>query len=148
MRNMRKLFLAIGLFAIFSAAFISCDTNTKDVTVLPAEAQTVLKNDFKSEVSNIEIDKKDGVIKEYEVKLANGMKVDFDTLGVWKEIKAPSDGEVPRTLIPDTIMNYVSEKYPEIKVRKIQKDSYGYEVDLSNKTELKFDHNGGFLKVD
>ena len=145
---MRKLFLAIGLFAILSIAFISCDTNTKDVTVLPAAAQSVLKNDFKSEISNIEIDKKDGVIKEYEVKLANGMKIEFDTLGVWKEIKAPANGEVPRTFVPDTIMNYVNEKYPEIKVRKIQKESYGYEVDLSNKTELQFDRNGGFIKED
>ena len=145
---MRKLFLAIGLFAILSVAFISCDTNTKDVTVLPAAAQTVLKNDFKSEISNIEIDKKDGVIKEYDVKLVNGMKIEFDTLGVWKEIKAPKDGEVPQALIPDTIMNFVNEKYPEIKVRKIQKEPYGYEVDLSNKTELQFDHNGGFIKED
>ena len=145
---MRKLFLAIGLFAILSVAFISCDTNTKDVTVLPAAAQSVLKNDFKSEVSNIEIEKKDGVIKEYEVKLANGMKIEFDTLGVWQEIKAPRDGEVPRSFVPDTIMNYVNEKYPEIKVRKIQKESYGYEVDLSNKTELQFDNNGGFIKED
>ena len=145
---MKKLFLAIGLFAILSVAFISCDTNTKDVTVLPAAAQTILKNEFKSEISNIEIDKKDGVIKEYEVKLANGMKIEFDTLGVWKEIKAPKDGEVPRTLVPDTIMNYVNQTYPEIKVRKIQKESYGYEVDLSNKTELQFDHNGGFIKED
>ena len=145
---MRKLFLAIGLFAILSVAFISCDTNTKDVTVLPATAQTVLKNDFKSEISNIEIDKKDGVIKEYDVKLVNGMKIEFDTLGVWKEIKTPKDGEVPQALIPDTIMNFVNEKYPEIKVRKIQKEPYGYEVDLSNKTELQFDHNGGFIKED
>ena len=145
---MRKLFLAIGLFAILSVAFISCDNNTKDVTVLPAAAQTVLKNDFKSEISNIEIDKKDGVIKEYDVKLVNGMKIEFDTLGVWKEIKAPKDGEVPQALIPDTIMNFVNEKYPEIKVRKIQKEPYGYEVDLSNKTELQFDHNGGFIKED
>ena len=145
---MRKLFLAIGLFAILSVAFISCDTNTKDVTVLPAAAQTVLKNDFNSEISNIEIDKKDGVVKEYEVKLANGMKIEFDTLGVWKEIKAPADGEVPRAFVPDTIMNYVNANYPEIKVRKIQKESYGYEVDLSNKTELQFDPNGGFIKVD
>ena len=145
---MRKLFLAIGLFAILSVAFISCDTNTKDITVLPAAAQSVLKNDFKSEISNIEIEKKDGVIKEYEVKLANGMKIEFDTLGVWKEIKAPEDGEVPLALVPDTIMNFVNEKYPEIKVRKIQKESYGYEVDLSNKTELKFDPNGGLLKID
>ena len=145
---MRKLFLAIGLFAILSVAFISCDTNTKDVTVLPAAAQSVLKNDFKSEISNIEIDKKNGVVKEYEVKLANGMKIEFDTLGVWQEIKAPRDGEVPRSFVPDTIMNYVNEKYPEIKVRKIQKETYGYEVDLSNKTELQFDHNGGFIKED
>ena len=145
---MRKLFLAIGLFTILSVAFISCDTKTKDVTVLPAAAQTVVKNDFKSEISDIEIDKKDGVIIEYEVKLANGMEIEFDTLGVWKEIKAPADGEVPRAMVPDSIMNYVNEKYPEIKVRKIQKESYGYEVDLSNKTELQFDHNGGFIKVD
>ena len=145
---MRKLFLAIGLFAILSVAFISCDSNTKDVSVLPAAAQSVLKNDFKSEISNIEIDKKDGVIKEYEVKLADGMKIDFDTLGVWKEIKAPADGEVPRALVPDTIMNYVNENYPEIKVRKIEKDKRGYEVDLSNHTELQFDHNGGFIKKD
>ena len=145
---MRKLFFAIGLFAILSVAFISCDTNTKDVTVLPVAAQSVLKNDFKSEISNIEIEKKDGVIKEYEMKLANGMKVEFDTLGVWKEIKAPVDGEVPRAFVPDTIMNYVNENYPETKVRKIEKDTYGYEVDLSNKTELQFDHNGGFIKED
>ena len=68
--------------------------------------------------------------------------------GEGKEIKAPADGEVPRAFVPDTIMNYVNEKYPEIKVQKIEKESYGYEIDLSNKTELQFDHNGGFIKED
>ena len=142
---MRKLLIAIGVALGLSTAMMSCDRTNKDVTVLPEQAQATLKNDFKTDVSNIEIDKKRGVVQEYEVRLMNGTKVDFDTLGVWTHIDVMPGKEVPNTLIPDTILNHIRANYPDVKISAIEKEPYGYEVELSNDMELKFDQNGGFI---
>lgn len=145
---MKKLLLSLCLMSGMTIGLISCDTNTKDISVLPLEAQSIIKDEFKSEVKNIEIEKKKGVVKDYEVKLQNGVKIEFDSEGKWTQIKAPLDSAVPNTFIPDTVLNYINSNYTDVKVQKIEKEIYGYELDLSNNMELKFDKNGGIIKVD
>lgn len=145
---MKKLFFTMGLATLMTISFISCDASSKDTIMLPKEAQTFLKSDFQSEIRDIEIEKKHGRIEEYKVKLANGIKIEFDNSGEWNEIKAPLDSSVPDKLIPQSVLNYIKSHFTDVTIQKIEKDTKGYEMDLSNNMELKYNIHDGSIKVD
>jgi len=84
--------------------------------------------------------------KKYEVKLNNGVEIDFDKNGNWEEI---SDKQgVPTVLIPAKIKTYLDQKYKGVKVESIDKDDNKIKVDLLNDIDLEFDKNEKFLRVD
>jgi hypothetical protein len=84
---------------------------------------------------------------DYEVYLANGTTVEFTLQGDWKEVKCPGSA-VPATIVPTAITKYVKAKFPNSTIVKIDKKYGGYDVELNNDMELKFDKNGNFLTYD
>lgn len=86
--------------------------------------------------------------KEYEVKLNNGVEIEFDSTENWKEIKDYNG--VPDVFVPAKIKSYVTKNYPNIKIEKIdlKADKNQIKVELLNDTDLKFDMDGNFLKID
>ena len=122
------------------------DFTTTDVTSLPAKAQQYLKH-FDSPVAYIEVDN-DGVFgKNYDVKLKDGSEIDFDKKGEWKSIDTNLKS-VTATFVHKSIADYVKKNYPYTFVSKIERDSRGYDVELSNHMDLKFDTNGNFVRFD
>ncbi|UQB69996.1 PepSY-like domain-containing protein [Epilithonimonas zeae] len=84
--------------------------------------------------------------KKYEVKLNNGVEIDFDKNGNWEEI---SDKQgIPNVLIPAKIKSYLNQHYKGVAVESIDKDGNKIKVDLLNDIDLEFDKNGNFLRVD
>jgi hypothetical protein len=83
---------------------------------------------------------------DYEVYLANGTKLEFTLQGEWKEVKCV--GGVPAAIIPPAISKYVKANFANATIVKIDKKYSGYEVELNNDMELKFDKNGNFLSYD
>lgn len=57
-----------------------------------------------------------GVAPSYEVKLADGTKIDFDARGEWTDVERPG-GVVPDGLIPQPILKFVAANYPGRHVR-------------------------------
>lgn len=55
---------------------------------------------------------------------------------------------VPAKLIPANIANYVNKNFKGATIVKIDKEHYGYEVELSNGLDLKFNCNGSFMMID
>jgi hypothetical protein len=56
---------------------------------------------------------------------------------------------VPAHLVPSTIANQVKRSYNGTFITKIDKGRYGnYEVELSNKLDLRFNKNGQLTRVD
>ena len=46
------------------------------------------------------------------------------------------------------IKNFINENYSDSRVLKIERDSRGYEVKLSNKLELKFNNDFKIVDID
>lgn len=86
--------------------------------------------------------------KEFEVKLNNGVEVDFDAEGNWNEIKDPNG--VPQALVPEKIRSYVDQNYAGIKIESFNKksDRNKMKADLLNGVDLEFDMEGKFLRID
>ena len=85
--------------------------------------------------------------KSYEVIFTNGNKVEFGKNGNLEEVNCKYTS-VPTAIIPTTIQKYVTTNYPDTRVLKIERDKKEYEVQLSNRVELKFDLKFNLIDID
>ncbi len=145
---MKKILLALAMIVGIGVSASARDNYSHDVNVLPAAARTVLKSNFKSDVSVIKIDKDFGRVSKYEVVLTDGSEVTFDRNGNWKDIESPMAGAVPAKMVPKGISDFVRSNQKNTRIVGIERDRGGYEVELSNGVDMKFDKNGRFLKYD
>ena len=145
---MKKLILSLALMLGVAVGVSARDTYAHDVSVLPASAKTILKANFKAPVSVVKIEKGLTGIKEYEVVLTDGNEVTFDKGGNWDNIETSRQQSVPSSILPDGIRTYVAKHHAGTRVVGIDRERSGYEVELSNGVDLKFDRNGTFLRYD
>lgn len=130
--------------------FIQCggETYEHNVDNLPDKARTMISNYFDSAVSLVKVDKKKFGGKEYEVILTDGTQISFNGSGEWDEIDTPNNVAIPGAIIPSNIKNFVDEKHAGALIVGLDKTKKGYQVELSNGTEIDFTTDGGFLKYD
>ncbi|MBQ4174977.1 MAG: PepSY-like domain-containing protein, partial [Prevotella sp.] len=84
---------------------------------------------------------------KYEVMLNDGAKIDFDKRGNWDKVDCETYA-VPAALIPASIAQYVKTNFPGTIIIKIDKERYGYDIELSNDIELKFNQSGALIGMD
>ena len=143
----RILLLAVSVF-LFGLSVAKADNDrmiTKDK--LPAAAQKIVNEHFGSLKISYVKEERDLFERNYEVVFTDGTKVEFLRNGDWKEIDCLY-GEVPVVVIPESIKKYISENYPDEKVLQIDRSRHDYEVKLSNRLELTFDHNFNLIDID
>lgn len=148
-----KLNRILFLLAFMAAALTNVrafDKYTIDRDELPQPAQEFLNEHFpKAKVSMIKVDKHLLKKTDYDVKLTNGTKIEFNNSGKWTSVDCKTK-EVPQKLIPKAIRNYVSKNFPQTFITSIEKKTSGYEIELNDGVELKFNLLGGFksMKMD
>lgn len=134
--------LAMGITAM------ARDGYTHDASVLPTAAQTTIAQNFKAKISLVKAEKKFSRVDEYEVILTDGSEVTFDRQGNWKSVEVSPKTKMPKKFVLPEIAKYVKENQKGFKIVGIDKDRHGYEVELDNGTEMKFDRDGKFLRFD
>ena len=145
---MKKVFLALMLALVAGLGASAKDVYSRNVNVLPVAARSTLKSNFKAGVSLIKSDKDFGRVSEYDVILTDGCEVTFDRSGNWKEIECPANRSVPERMVPQGICNYVKNNHGKARIVGIERKASGYEVELSNGVDIKFNRQGRFLKYD
>lgn len=145
---MKKLFLVLAMIVSLSVGVSAKDTYAHDASVLPKAAQTVLTQNVKSKVSLVKIDKDFGRVSEYEVIMDDGTEVSFDRDGNWKNIEVNNSKSVPSSFVPKAIADYVKKVQKNTRIVGIEKERNGYEVELSNGVDMKFDKNGNFIRYE
>lgn len=89
----------------------------------------------------------------YEVELENDVELIFDGdgnfLGRAQDENDDEQGEDEEDIdpadLPQTILDYIAENYPDNTIIEAEKEEEGYEVTLNNGVELEFDAEGNFL---
>lgn len=145
-----KRFILTAFMCIMAIGLSRADEKiiTRDVNRLPATSREFIAKHLPgSPVSHIKIEKGWFGIKEYEVILTNGVEIKFDGDGHWEEVEGHRNA-LATTFIPDFIVSYIRQYYPEASVFSVEKDRNRYEVKLSNRLELKFDTKGNLLDID
>lgn len=141
------LFTMIAVLGISTAAMAK-DTYAHDASVLPEAARTVLANNFKAQVSLVKIDKDFGRVSDYEVILTDGTEITFDRNGNWDNVEVGVNGNIPSAFIPNEIAQYVKKNQPGQKIVGIDKERSGYDVELANGVDMKFNKQGQFVRYD
>lgn len=145
----KYLFLIVAVLFGFVSGY-ALDKYSLDRNDLPEAAQSFLKEYFpKTAVGMIKVDKHLLKKTDYDVKLVNGTKIEFNNSGKWTSVDCKTR-EVPEGIIPKTIRTYVKKNFPDVKIVKIEKTSSKYEVELSDDVELTFNLLGQFkgMKMD
>ena len=81
---------------------------------------------------------------KYEVELTDNTDIDFNLSFEWKKIDCDESnvyGSVPAELVPVQITDYVTANFPNNHIDQIEKKYYGWDVELNNDHEIKFDSN-------
>lgn len=144
-RNKKFGIIAIASALILSgsiAVYAQAGTNT-----LPAKAQAFITANFKGQnIANLKTGTKLTGI-EYEVLLANGTEIEFDSNGNWEDIDG-NRNNLPQSVVPKAIAGYITKNFNGQSVQQIEKKRTGYEVELSSGIDLDFDANGNFIRID
>ncbi|MDR2083678.1 MAG: PepSY-like domain-containing protein [Bacteroidales bacterium] len=144
----KKTFLNGLLILILAQPMLGQENITKDVNQLPATAREFVQTHFpKNEISYIIIDK-EFLSKDYEVKLKGGEEIKFSKDGEWIEMEAKKKSSLPVSVLPDVVATYLNNSFPNVGVEKIEKEFWGYDIELINGLDIKLDKKGRYLEVD
>ena len=139
--NQMKYFL-MALMCLMSSSILADDTPIP-VEQLPEAARTFVQANFKGQ--KIVYAEKDW--NSFECRLKDGTKIEFTKKGAWKKIDRKKDA-VPAELVPEAIREYVKANFEDCIITKIDKERYGYDIELSNDIDLKFNYQGAFIGMD
>lgn len=138
------LLVMMVMMAVVSQAQVKVITFNQ----LPKAAQNFVNKHYDSNmVSYIYVESEFMSAKEYEVRLNDGKKIEFNAKGAWTEVDAKHKS-VPQDIIPASINTYVNKSFPNNAIVQIAKSSRKYEIELSNGLDLEFDSKGRFVRID
>ena len=138
-----------SIFFLFALVLTRCNPlqadNDQVITFdrLPASAQTMLNQNFADKVPLVITADWD----DYKVRYASGEKVEFDKRGNWRDIECKTS-QVPSDLIPSKIAANVNATFPGSTITEIDRDRFGYSVQLSNGLELEYNRRCQVIEVD
>lgn len=142
-----KLFFA-AIICLFTVNTI-CMAHDRQIPPeqLPAAAKTFIQKHFPGKtITKAEIDT-EFMRTRYEVDLNDGTEINFNKDGSFDKVDCHT-APVPAAIIPAAIQKYVKTNFPGAMIVKIDKERYGYEIELSNNLDLKFNNKGAFLGCD
>lgn len=145
---MKKIELIGMCLLISTITLFAKDRITKDTNVLPANSKEFLNRHFRNiQVSHIKVDKGLWKTESYDVILTNGINVEFNSSGNWKEVEGKQTA-VPAGIVPDVIQTYIQKHFPEHAVVSIEKERREYDLKLDNDIDLTFDLSGNLKEID
>lgn len=144
---MKQKILLIAITLIGMMSLVACDDQVVAPTQVPVEIQTFVQQTFPGQA--ITYAEKDLELfgYKYDVVLADGTQISFDTDNVWDKVKTVTSA-VPATLVPAPVATYLNTNFPAVTIVKLDKERYGYEVELANGLELKFNKQGALMEMD
>ena len=145
---MKKIFSILALAIATLVGLQSCEK--EDVMIpaaeLPSEVISFLDTHFSGiEVRSV-IKDYDNSTYEFEVYLSNGTRIELSRRGEWRNVENHLAG-VPHSVIPNKILTYVAENYPDQMIIGIERDRQ-IDVELKGGVELVFSLNEDFVRVD
>lgn len=140
---MKRIFAILSIILV-SAFVAKADERPIELKQMPKNAQQFVAQHFASVPVMYATVDREPLDTDYELRLEDGTKINFDGSGRWTSVSNKRAGVSPK-LLPGTITSYVTKNYPQAHYIKIERDSKSYEVKLSNGIELEFSLAGKLI---
>lgn len=142
-----KSFIVSGIFAL-ALLMTACSDKPVVPEQLPTPVKTFIQQQYPGQT--ITFAQKDLELTgwKYEVFMADGTHIEFDTDDTWDKIESTMTNPVPTALIPAPIVAHLQANFPDAMVLKIDKERNGYEVELANGMEMKYNKQGALMEMD
>ncbi|MCR5425001.1 MAG: PepSY-like domain-containing protein [Bacteroidales bacterium] len=135
----KTLLIAIGVI-LLTGSICAQERHSIKRDQLPSAAMKYIQNNWNNVSPSKIIKITQGFDVAYEVTLVDGTLINFNRDGSWKDISA--DKEVTKSAVPAGIRRYVLENCPKYKIVRMDKETEGYKIHLSNGLEMRFDFQG------
>ena len=136
---MTKKILVLCLILGLSSSMVFADWIVP-VTALPQKSRAFINSTF----PGVQIWKVERDGGKFEVKLSNGVDIDFYMNGDWKDI----DGgwvTIPFSVLPPSVANTVKQTYPQAMMVDVEKEWGNYKIKLNNMMELYVTSGGQLM---
>ena len=78
--------------------------------------------------------------------MADGTELEFDQSGAWTDVDCKNKA-VPAAIVPEAIGQYVADNYASLTIVQIERENYGYDIELSNGLDIRFDRDYNVTRV-
>ncbi len=146
---MKKIFFAAALL-LAGIATAQADGRERPISIdqLPDRARQFLAAHFGNLTLAFAVEDPKFIGSEYEVTYTDRTEVDFRSDGEWSSVERRYEA-VPAAIVPPQIADYVARSnFPGQYVRKIDRNAYTWEVELSNGLEIEFDNRFNVIGYD
>lgn len=113
---------------------------------IPSEITTYINTHFPSNSVVSAIMETEGTIVTYDITLTDSVELEFNSL--FEIIAIDSEVQLPDSVIPQAILNYVTQNYPNNFIVAWELETNGQQIELNNNVELIFTLDGVFVGVD
>ena len=145
---MRKyLFVLVALVASLGCSAAEIGDVPIEAKALPATAQQFLKTHFPNVEITYAIKDVDFADVEYKVALSNGIVIEFNKSGSWKDIDG-NGRPLPESIIPTVVLKTIKASFPGRVITDISIDRSHYEVKLDSGLEVEMNSSGKIVEVD
>jgi hypothetical protein len=142
-----KKILCLAVSLMIAAIAHATDDVVVSVEQLPSPVKMFVTQYFpKQKISSALLDT-DFIVSKYELRLDNGTEIEITSKGEWRDIDCKKN-PMPSSLIPNAIARYVKNNANGATIREIKSKKYGYEIELSNGQERKFNKRCGLIDDD
>jgi hypothetical protein len=135
------------MLSALSLALLSCDKEeilpTSD---LPGDIQTYINTHFPTHTIVQIIKDRDGMTKTYDILLSDNVGLEFNRK--YEIIDIDGITQLPNSVIPDKILQYVATNYPSNFITDWELDDRNQQIELDNGLDLEFNMDGDFLRID
>ncbi|MDD2635733.1 MAG: PepSY-like domain-containing protein [Bacteroidales bacterium] len=137
----------LAILILLTVLLSSCEKeNIIPSSDLPSEITTYITTHFPNNSIVQAIEDKDGFTKTYDVTLSESISLEFNRKNEIIDIEGIS--ELPSSVIPEKIRQYVTTNYPNNVIIGWGIDDKNQQVELDNGLDLEFNMDGDFLRID
>lgn len=117
---------------LMSLVMASCGGSVKEISydALPEKARQFIGQYFQDMECVRIVQKKDNGATGFEAYLTDGAKLEFDGRGEWTSLDCKLSA-IPSGILPENIITYIDNRYPDAVVRKAEKLPIGYEINIT-----------------
>lgn len=135
---MKKLFIFISIMLINSILFAGMIIPESQ---LPQAAKDFINKAF----TGVKISVVEKETIGYDVVLSNGMTVEFNNKGEWRNIDS-NYNPIPFSVLPENVANVIKSTYSDAIMLDVEKIGKNYQIELNNNVKMTIRPDGKIIR--